>query len=899
MKWVMQALKRLAMGLAIATWLWTLGGWAAQAQTAIAPRIHDIQGARTQSSLASTPNANVAQVPGIVTVVLDNGFYMQDPQPDGDEATSEGIFVFTKEAPAVDGAALAIGDAVQVSGRVVEFIPGGPTANNLPTTQIDASGSDAVIVRESSDNPLPEPIVLGQGGRVPPAQIIDDDGLTVFDPASDGIDFFESLEGMRVEIPEPLVVEPTNRFGEFIVVGDRGATASRLAQTQGLVAGAGDLNPERIWIKNTIGRTPRVNVGDRFVQPIVGVMGYSFGNYKVFTTQPLSSVIAVEPQPETTDLVAGADTLTVAAFNVENLDPGDGDRLQQLGRVIADSLKAPDILALSEIQDNDGPKETAVTEADQTYQALIKAIQTAGGPRYDFADVAPQANQDGGQPGGNIRLGFLYQPDRVTLADAPRGTATQAVEVVRDGNGPRLSLNPGRVDPTNAAFNGGRKPVAAEFRFNGEKIFIVANHFKSKRGDGELFGRTQPPEAVTEAVRLPQATVVHDFVEDLLAADPNANVLVVGDLNDFENSRTLSVLAGDKLQNLVDLLPERDRYTLLFQGNLQAFDHILVSQHPLFEADPALDIVHLNAGFANGVSDHDPLLVKLRFPASASPRPVSPAPVNPAPVNPAPVNPAPVNPAPVNPVNPTTPISPEKPAGSTLFESIFPDLSGPALMNQLARTYAPIRTLGYNDGRDYLYGVVENQNGVVTGVYTGYQIQLNPGAEPRMDVFAKGLNAEHVWPQSKGAKGPAKSDLHHLFPARIRVNGTRGNNPFEDIPDEQTDRWFLGLDELRSRPTSNIDDYSEFDPGKFEPREVKKGDVARAMFYFYTVYKSQADAVDSNFFPGQRAVLCRWHAQDPADALEVARSHAIAQSQQGNENPFILDPTLASRTYCQ
>jgi len=881
MKRVMQTLKQLALGLAIALWLGILGAGTAAAQTAAAPRIHDIQGAGTQSPLINAPSTDVAQVPGIVTVVLDDGFYMQDPVPDLDEATSEGIFVFTNGTPSVDGVPLAVGDGVQVSGRVVEYIPGGASTNNLPTTQIDASGSDGAIVRESQDNPLPEPIVLGQGGRVPPTQVIDDDRLEAFDPASDGIDFFESLEGMRVEIPEPLVVEPTNRYGEFIVVGDRGATASRLAKTQGLVAGVGDLNPERIWVKNTQGRTPQVNVGDRFLQPIVGVMGYSYGNYKVFTTQPLSSVIAAEPMPESTDLVAGTDTLTVAAFNVENLDPGDGDRLRQLGRVIADNLKAPDILALSEIQDNDGPKETAVTEADQTYRALIKAIQNAGGPRYEFTDVAPQAGQDGGQPGGNIRVGFLYQPDRVALADAPRGTATQAVEIVRESNGPSLFLNPGRVDPTNAAFDGSRKPLAAEFFFNGEKIFVIANHFKSKRGDGELFGRTQPPEAVTEAIRLPQAAVVHDFVDDLLAADPNANVLVVGDINDFESSKTLQTLAGDKLQNLVELLPESDRYTLLFQGNLQAFDHILVSQRPLFEADPELDIVHLNAGFTNGVSDHDPLLVRLRFPAPASPVPVDPVPVDPVPAEPG------------------NPAVPEKPDGSTLFESILPNLSGTALLNQLAQTYAPARSLGYNSGRDYLYGVVENQNGVITGVYTGHQIQLNPAAEPRMDVFAKGLNAEHVWPQSKGAKGAARSDLHHLFPSLIRVNGTRGNHPFEDIPDEQTDRWFLGTAELRSLPTSNIDDYSEFDPGRFEPREVKKGDVARAMFYFYTMYQSQADAVDQSFFPSQQTVLCRWHEQDPPDALEIARSHAIAQSGQGNDNPFILDPTLASRTYCR
>lgn len=837
-------------------------------------RIHDIQGADQTSSFIGE-QASVSDVPGVVTVVLDNGFYMQDPLPDDDAATSEGIFVFTNATPiTTEREPLGIGDAMRVSGRVIEFTSGGANTNNLSTTQIDASGDAGSVMREAMDVPLPIPAALGIDGRTPPDITIDDDRLTAFDPDTDGIDFFESLEGMVVEIPDPLVVEPTNRFGEFIVVGDQGLAASRLSSNGGLVVSENDLNPERIWVKNTIGDTPRVNIGDVFVQPIVGVLGYSFGNYKVFTTQPLSSVVAANSTPEVTALTSSPTQLTVAAFNVENLDPSDRSRLSALGQVITNNLKAPDILALSEVQDNDGATESSITAADQTYEALIGAILRAGGPEYAYADVAPEVGQDGGQPGGNIRLGFLYQPQRVRFASAPRGSATQAV-ALDTTEGIHLTLNPGRVAPNDPAFSGSRKPVAAEFRFNEQTIFVIANHFKSKRGDSELFGKTQPPELATEAIRLPQAEAVHRFVDDLLAADPDANVLVLGDLNDFQFSETLRAIAGDTLQNLIDYLPGEDRYTIRYQGNLQAFDHILVSQNPLFNADAEYDIVHINAGFPDGVSDHDPVLVRLTYPLSDSGNGSG-----------EPAEPSPPGDGDGEPIEPN-------PSG------IFPELSGSELMERLAVAYAPRRSLGYDKGRDYLYSVIDNRDGILTGAYTGYEVRVSPtSSKPRQDAYGQGINAEHVWPQSKGAKGAAKSDLHNLLPTRVRVNSTRGNNPFGEIPDSQTDRWFLKDIVLRVIPSQNIDGYSESRGEQFEPREIKKGNIARAMFYFYTMYKAQADAADANFFPSQRSVLCHWHNQDLADAEEAARSHAIAASPQGNENPFILDAALAKRTYC-
>src|SRR6185295_6904059 len=128
----------------------------------------------------------------------------------------------------------------------------------------------------------------------------------------------------------------------------------------------------------------------------------------------------------------------------------------------------------------------------------------------------------------------------------------------------------------NSAFNNSRKPLAGEFTFKGDKVFVIANHFNSKGGDQPLFGQFQPPELVTEAQRIAQAEVVNDFVDTILALDPDANVIALGDFNDFEFSPPLDALKGGVLNDLIETLPQIERYTYVFDGNSQTLDHVLV-----------------------------------------------------------------------------------------------------------------------------------------------------------------------------------------------------------------------------------------------------------------------------------------------------------------------------------
>ncbi len=237
---------------------------------------------------------------------------------------------------------------------------------------------------------------------------------------------------------------------------------------------------------------------------------------------------------------------------------------------------------------------------------------------------------------------------------------------------------------------------------------------------------------------------------------------------------------------------------------------------------------------------------------------------------------------------------------NVLADELYPDLNGAELQLKIAEEYTPEQTLGYRKGRDVLYTQIDNHNGVVTGIYTGYSVNIAPDADsPRNDATRQHINAEHIYPQSKGANGRAKSDLHNLFPSRNKVNNARSNNPFAEIDDSLTRKWFREDRELEIIPNQFIDEYSESLTNQlFEPREEKKGDVARAMFYFYTVYQFQADEVDPNFFSAQKKTLCQWNAEDPLEEEELERSHRIA-NYQGNENPFVIDATLADRTYCQ
>jgi predicted extracellular nuclease len=190
------------------------------------------------------------------------------------------------------------------------------------------------------------------------------------------------------------------------------------------------------------------------------------------------------------------------------------------------------------------------------------------------------------------------------------GDATTPVTPVRENGKVALSANPGRIDPANPAWEDSRKPLAAQFTFRGESVFVVANHFNSKGGDQGLDSRFQPPARTSETQRTAQAAAVNTWVKSLLALDPRAKVVVAGDINDFDFSPALEALTEDgALTDLVTRLPRGRRYGYVYNGNSQVLDHILTSRG-IRNAD--YDIVHINAEFADQASDHDPQVLRIR-----------------------------------------------------------------------------------------------------------------------------------------------------------------------------------------------------------------------------------------------------------------------------------------------
>lgn len=227
--------------------------------------------------------------------------------------------------------------------------------------------------------------------------------------------------------------------------------------------------------------------------------------------------------------------------------------------------------------------------------------------------------------------------------------------------------------------------------------------------------------------------------------------------------------------------------------------------------------------------------------------------------------------------------------------------TGQPLVEAVRALYTPDLTLGYGPARDTLYSQIDNNGLELSGIYTDFTVTLDPNQDPSISAFQneKGINAEHSYPQSKGARDePGRSDMHHLFPSKVSVNSARGSCPFGEIEDNDTEYWFYLGDRESQIPAMDKDNYSEKDEEScvFEPRESVKGDIARAVFYFYTIYQRKADNADANFFPRQKEVLLTWHKTDPVSEKETRRNALIA-SYQGNSNPFILDKTLAERAF--
>lgn len=577
-------------------------------------------------------NQSVSNVTGIVTAVGPNGFWIRSTKPDHNALTSNSVYVFTSGKVNA-----TVGNKLRLNGEVSEYRS---NAAYLFLTEITNPTNVTVL---SKSRKAIEPIALGQPSTSPPTSQYTslDNGSPfnlpnnvslisavnpVLQPSKYGLDFWESLSGELVLVSSPrAITKPTNSFEDTWVVGNW--TATSVNSRGGLTVTSTDFNPEAILIGSPLdgSKNPSdTKLGDE-LEDIVGVISQAFGYYRILPLTKISVTSSATPALPPSASFASSSTcsgITLGQYNIENFAP-NSTSLEARADHIVKYLNSPDLVFLQEIQDDTGPTDDGVVASGKTLSVLTTAIVDAGGPEYNFTYISPVNDQDGGQPGGNIRVAYLYKPDLLTLHDPNPGTSTDAIEVTA---GPGLSFNPGRIAPGDSAWDASRKPLVAQWDIlapsnsssNTTSTFFTINvHFTSKGGSSSIEGDARPPVNGGVDQRIAQANLTASFVADILAKDPNAKIITAGDFNEFEFVEPIMLFAEQSgLQNMDEVagVAVEERYTYLFDMNSQELDHMYVSK-AVADGDVNFEHVHVNTwvSFADQASDHDPSVAQMNL----------------------------------------------------------------------------------------------------------------------------------------------------------------------------------------------------------------------------------------------------------------------------------------------
>ena len=598
------------------------------APCASAITVAEITGNKYLSPLSRSTFTNLT---GLVTAKGPNGLWIRSTRPDNNEKTSESVYLFSRTI----GANLTAGDIIKLDGSVTEY----RSSNDyLYLTEVIPRNVQLV----SKGNPV-TPIVLGArtSGIIgdkdlspPTEQYSGLDNGDVFgfpnnlsrisqvnpqlDPARYGMDFWESLSGELVTIKGVTALgRPANTFGDQWVYGNWPVTGKN--SRGGLTVTDRDSNPETIIVGSPLDGTRNPNttkLGDSLTD-VTGIVQYNFGFYSILPlTAPSvkSSQSPALPPPATIKSKGRCNALSVADYNIENFAPSNS-RIPLVVENIATYLGTPSIVFLQEIQDDSGATNNGVVDANLTLSGLTQALQARTGIPYDFVDVDPVNNADGGQPGGNIRNAYLFNPKEVRLYKPNPGSSTDANAVLP---GPTLRFNPGRIDAP-PVFTSSRKPLVAQWEtLDGKGNFFTVNvHWTSKGGSTSLQGDPRPPVNGGIENRNAQANVTGSFISQILAQDKNAAVIAAGDFNEFATVEPLKrfvQISGLQDLDVVSGIPAVERYTYTFGSSQQQLDHMYVSPSVAKHVGKKdYEHVHVNTWAAeeNVASDHDPTVASL------------------------------------------------------------------------------------------------------------------------------------------------------------------------------------------------------------------------------------------------------------------------------------------------
>ena len=609
----------------------------------VARTIPEIQGNGMASPFVETSVITT----GIVTARKTNGFFLQDPAGDGNPATSDAIFVFTSSAPS----GVAVGDSVQVTGEVTEFEASG---NDEP------DGASPPDPKTATEIVGPTILVNSSGNALPAA--LDAASLNIFDPtaASRGAEL-ERYEFMRVSVGSITVSEPTNGFGEFwgveaprvrpfrepgiergdpIPVADDGPFVGFPPPNPPIFDG----NFERVMVDSDdaiisfgpIVRRPTVFVSTgAVVTGIVGPLDYGFNNYRVVLEATLTPGVAPGVTAATPVPVRTSGEFTIAHANLENFGVSNehfADRLNKASLAVRNVLHTPDILGVIEVFDLPSLEQLAAkinadaADPNVNYQAYLEESLST------FAD-----SQD---------VGYLVNAARVTVVGTPvqyHRDATFTYGTAED----LLHDRPSYILTADVPQAGTSDLLRVKVVINHTKSLIAVDSPQPRATGGTEGGRNR------EKRRL-QVEDIADLIETL----QNENLVVLGDLNAFDFNDGLGDIVGTfkgnpvaadqvvepstdrwsyELTNLVTGLAADQQYSLLFEGNAQALDHVLVN-NKMLARNTRIAYARYNADFSEAfaedatrperLADHDSLvayfrpLADLSITKSASPEPV-------------------------------------------------------------------------------------------------------------------------------------------------------------------------------------------------------------------------------------------------------------------------------------
>jgi hypothetical protein len=588
--------------------------------------IHAIQGSGVVSPYAGTTQTTI----GIVTAAKGNGFFLQAPESDydADPNTSEGIFVFTSSAPP---AAAAVGNRVQVTGQVQEFIPS-QDPYSPQVTEIGASPSVALI---STGIALPAPITITSADMNP----------------AGGISQLEKYEGMRVHVNSLTVTGPADgNVNETTAIATLNGLlfgvltgTPRPFREPGIEVGepnppAGspatsipkfDANPERLRVDSLGIGAIDASVGD-VITDLTGPLDFGFRTYSVYLTE--AAIVSHDGVTAATPVrLPRSYEYTIASSNLERFfdtanDPDTGDpilttaaldkRLAKASLMFRNVLRMPDVIGVEEMENL------------TTLQALARRINTdavaAGGPDPGYVACLFEGNDVGG-----IDSGFLIKSSRVTLVDCAQ--YSKNTSYINPNNGQPELLND-------------RPPVVLRVLIQpaigtAYPVTVIVNHLRSL---SSINSATDGNRVRTK--RRAQAEDLANLIQALQTADPNEHIVSVGDYNAFQFSDgyvdSLGTIKGTPtpaanvalasldlvnpdLVDLVDTVPAAQQYSFLFDGNAQELDHVLITQN-LTSRFVELQYGRNNADFSESyrndatrserISDHDPIVAYFTFP---------------------------------------------------------------------------------------------------------------------------------------------------------------------------------------------------------------------------------------------------------------------------------------------